>query len=73
VLSGEATNTIFIVFGLTRGDHATDAHTLFNNWGKKQRQLSDILVKSKKKDWLAQNQDNVSEWGEMSICGLLFQ
>ena len=25
------------------------------------------------KDWLAQNQDNVSEWGEMSIRGLLFQ
>ena len=25
------------------------------------------------KDWLAQNQDNVSEWGDSSICGLLFQ
>jgi hypothetical protein len=25
------------------------------------------------KDWLAQNPDNVSEWGDMSICGLLFQ
>jgi hypothetical protein len=25
------------------------------------------------KDWLAPNQDNVSEWGDMSICGLLFQ
>ena len=23
--------------------------------------------------WLARNQDNVSEWGDMSICGLLFQ
>jgi hypothetical protein len=27
----------------------------------------------KRKDWLAQNQDNVSEWGDMSIRGLLFQ
>jgi hypothetical protein len=27
----------------------------------------------KSKDWLAQNQDNMSEWGDMSICGLLFQ
>ena len=27
----------------------------------------------KSKDWLAWNQDNVSEWGDMSICGLLFQ
>jgi hypothetical protein len=25
------------------------------------------------KEWLAQNQDNVSEWSNMSICGLLFQ
>jgi len=27
----------------------------------------------KSKDWLTQNQDNVSEWGDMSIRGLLFQ
>jgi hypothetical protein len=27
----------------------------------------------KSKDWLAQNQDNLSEWGDMSISGLLFQ
>jgi hypothetical protein len=27
----------------------------------------------KSKDWLARNQDNVSEWGDMSIHGLLFQ
>ena len=25
------------------------------------------------KDWLARNQDNVFEWGDMSIRGLLFQ
>jgi hypothetical protein len=30
-------------------------------------------LKKKSKDWLARNQDNVSEWGDMSICGLLFQ
>jgi hypothetical protein len=24
------------------------------------------------KDWLARNKDNVSEWGDMSIRGLLF-
>ena len=28
---------------------------------------------SKSKDWLAQNQNNVSTWGHMSIRGLLFQ
>jgi hypothetical protein len=25
------------------------------------------------KDWLARNQDSVSEWGDRSIRGLLFQ
>jgi hypothetical protein len=27
----------------------------------------------KGKDWLARNQNNVSEWSDMSIRGLLFQ
>jgi hypothetical protein len=27
----------------------------------------------KSKDWLARNQNNVSEWGDMSICRLLCQ
>ena len=30
-------------------------------------------LRRKSKDWLALNQDNVSEWGDMSVCGLLFQ
>ncbi len=30
-------------------------------------------LRSKSKDWLARNQDNVSEWSDMSICILLFQ
>jgi hypothetical protein len=30
-------------------------------------------LRRKSKDWLARNQDNVSERGDMSICGLLFQ
>jgi len=30
-------------------------------------------LRRKSKDWLAMNQDNVSEWGNMSISGLLFQ
>ena len=32
-----------------------------------------VVLRSKGKDWLAQNQDNVSEWSDMSIHGLLFQ
>ena len=30
-------------------------------------------LRRKIKDWLARNQNNVSEWSDMSICGLLFQ
>ena len=30
-------------------------------------------LRRKSKDWLAQSQDNVSKWGDMSIRGLLFQ
>ena len=30
-------------------------------------------LRSKSKDWFARNQNNVSEWGDMSIHGLLFQ
>jgi hypothetical protein len=30
-------------------------------------------LRRKIKDWLARNQDTVSKWGNMSICGLLFQ
>ena len=30
-------------------------------------------LRIKRKYWLAQNRDNVSEWGDMSIRELLFQ
>ena len=30
-------------------------------------------LRSKSKDWLDRNQNNVSEWSDMSIHGLLFQ
>jgi hypothetical protein len=30
-------------------------------------------LRSKNKDWLAQNQNNVSEWSDTSTSGLLFQ
>jgi hypothetical protein len=30
-------------------------------------------LRRKSIDWLARNQDNVFEWGDMSIRGLLFQ
>ena len=30
-------------------------------------------LRSKNKDWFARNQNNMSEWSDMSIRGLLFQ
>ena len=30
-------------------------------------------LRRKSKDWLTRNQDNVFEWGDMSIHGLLLQ
>jgi hypothetical protein len=30
-------------------------------------------LRRKSKDWLARNRNNVSEWSDMSTCGLLFQ
>jgi hypothetical protein len=32
-----------------------------------------VALRRKSKDWLARNQDHVSEWGDMSTHGLLFQ
>ena len=31
------------------------------------------VLRRKSKDWLARNQNNVSEWSDMSTSGLLFQ
>jgi hypothetical protein len=35
--------------------------------------LSTEALRRNSNDWLARNQNNVSEWSEMSTCGLLFQ
>ena len=32
-----------------------------------------VALRRKSKDWLARNQNNVSEWSDMSTRGLLFQ
>ena len=59
--------------------------TLYRGFGPRSGQIKDYeiriccfsakhkVIRRKSKDWLALNQDNVSEWGNMSICGLLFQ
>ena len=35
--------------------------------------IKHAALRRKSKDWLARNQDNVSEWGGLSIRGLLFR
>jgi hypothetical protein len=40
------------------------------NYKKKSKHAA---LRRKSKDWLARKQDNVSEWGDMCIRGLLFQ
>jgi hypothetical protein len=32
-----------------------------------------VALRRKSKDWLVRNQNNVSEWSDMSTRGLLFQ
>jgi hypothetical protein len=36
-------------------------------------EVTHAALRRKSNDGLTQNQDNVSEWGDMSIHGLLFQ
>jgi hypothetical protein len=71
----------------TRGEHAyhytTDAVDFIQNMFKTPGQTKDYKIgiccfsdkhaalRRKNEDWLAHNQDNVSEWGDMSIRGLL--
>ena len=51
------------------------------SWGQTKDYKIDICyfsakhatLRRKSKDWLARNQNNVSEWSDMSIRGLLFQ
>jgi hypothetical protein len=67
MLSAEATNTNFIVFGLTQ---PWLEPTIYHTQGEHANHYTTDVVflvqaDSKSKDWLAQNQNNVSEWSDM--------
>ena len=51
-----------------RSGHAKDYEIVICCFSAKHEALM-----RKSKDWLARNQNNVSEWSEMSICGVLCQ
>ena len=46
--------------------------TSFSPWSGYCFFVKYAALRRKSKDWLARNQDNVSEWDDMSIRGLLF-
>ena len=52
----------------TRSDQSED-YTIDICWFSAKH----ATLRRKGKDWFARNQDTVSEWGNMSIRGLLFQ
>ena len=52
----------------SRSGQAKDYQLVFVTYNAKHAEL-----RRKSKDWLARNQDNVSEWSDMYIRGLLCQ
>ena len=52
----------------SRSSQTKDYQLVFVTYNAKHPEL-----RRKSKDWLAWNQDNVSEWSDMYIRGLLFQ
>jgi len=61
-----ASNVVDRVFELWSGQ--TKDYTIGISWFSAKY----AAFRRKSKHWLARNQDNVSDWGDMSICGLLF-
>jgi hypothetical protein len=53
-----------------KGPKAKGVPTIFFQWSIA---LRNAALRRKSKDWLAWNQNNVSEWSNMSTRGLLFQ
>jgi hypothetical protein len=71
MFSGEAINTNFIVFGLTRPGIKPTIYCTQGEHANHYTTYAEALSR-KSKDWLARNQDDVSEWDGMSICKLFF-
>ena len=70
------TASVFSVVSSTEEDHGFEPrlyHTKDYKIGMCCFSARHAALRSKSKDWLALNQNNVSEWGDMSIRGLLFQ
>ena len=47
-------------------------HFRFYTCSKKELYIAMTVLRSKNKDWLVRNQDNVSEWSDMSTADCCF-
>ena len=64
---------VFTSSAVDRGFEPRSGQTKDNEIGICCFSAKHAAVRRKSKDRLARNQDNVSEWGDMSVHGLLFQ
>ena len=64
---------VFTSSGVDRGFESRSNHKKYCEIGICCFSAKHAALRRKSKDWLALNQDNVSEWRDMSICRLLFQ
>jgi hypothetical protein len=64
---------VFTSSAVDRGFEPRSGQTKDNEIGICCFSAKHAAVRRKNKDRLARNQDNVSEWGDMSVHGLLFQ
>ncbi len=66
-------NSLLVSSVIDRGFEPRSGQTKDDNIGICCFSAKHVALRRKSKDWLPRNQDNVSEWGDMSIRGLLFQ
>jgi hypothetical protein len=64
---------VFTSSAVDRGFEPRSGQTKDNEIGICCFSAKHAALRRKSKDCLARNQDNVSEWGDMSVHGLLFQ
>jgi hypothetical protein len=58
---------------VNRGFEPLSAQTKYYQIGICCFSAKHTALRRESKDWFVRNQDNVSGWGDMSICGRLFQ
>ena len=65
--------SVFASSAVDRAFEPRSGQTKDYNIGSCSFSAKHAALRSKSKDWLARNQDNVSEWSNMFHRGLLFQ